>query len=230
MVIIEDVRYTPVGVCSYLPHEAMRYAFFYAHCLTHDELEQLLVKGWRKFGQMFFRMACPSCRKCIPIRVPVKVFQPTRSQRRVIRKNADARVEFKPLAFSQRIYEIYQNHSTRFQNEISDVKTFIDHFVIRSSPSFQSEYYHGQTLMAVGYLDHSSHALSSVYFIFDTQFSRLSPGTFSVLREIEHARDLGLDYYYLGYYNPDCQKIAYKNNFRPCEVMNWDTFEWHACP
>lgn len=230
MYIIKDIRYISVGACAYLPGEVCRHEVFSAHCLTHEELEQFLVKGWRKFGQMFFRHACQACRKCIPIRVPVKDFQPSRSQRRVIRKNADVRVEFKPLAFSQRIYEIYQDHCARLQNEISCVATFNDHLVIRSCPSFQSEYYHGQTLMAVGYLDHSTHALSSVYFIFDTRFSRLSPGTYSVLREIEHARDLGLDYYYLGYYNPDSPKIAYKNKFRPCEVMDWDTFEWHACP
>lgn len=226
MYIIEDIRYSSVGTCPYLPDEVCRHEVFSAHCLTHDELEQLLAKGWRKFGQLFFRNACPTCRKCIPIRMPVKDFQPTRSQRRVIRKNADVLAEFKPLTFTPRIYEIYKDHSTRFQNQSSDIPTFINHFVIRSCPSFQSEYYHGQTLMAVGFLDHSTHALSSVYLIFDTRFSHLSPGTYSVLREIEHARDLGLDYYYLGYYNPDCPKIAYKNHFRPCEVMDWDTLEW----
>src|SRR5262245_8109973 len=49
----------------------------------------LLRSGFRRFGMVVFRPACEGCAECVPIRVPVDRFQPSRSQRRVIRRNLD---------------------------------------------------------------------------------------------------------------------------------------------
>jgi arginyl-tRNA--protein-N-Asp/Glu arginylyltransferase len=65
-----------------------------------------------------------------------------------------------------------------------------------------------------------------VYFIYDTRFSHLGLGTFSILKEIEHARSLGLKYYCLGYYVRECQRMACKNNFKPRERYNWLQDKW----
>ncbi|MCP4253762.1 MAG: hypothetical protein GY775_10190 [Candidatus Scalindua sp.] len=51
------------------------------------------------------------------------------------------------------------------------------------------------------------------YFLYDTKVSHLGPGTFSIIKEIEHPRSLGLKYYCLGYYVQEYQRMAYKNNF-----------------
>jgi arginine-tRNA-protein transferase len=53
-----------------------------------------------------------------------------------------------------------------------------------------------------------------------------SPGIFSVIREIEFARDMGKEYYYLGYYVAECPRMRYKNTFRPTEKYSWDEKKW----
>ena len=82
--------------------------------------------------------------------------------------------------------------------------------------------------MTLGFLDRGEDCLSCVYFIYDTRFSHLGLGTFSILKEIEHTRSLGLKYYCLGYYVRECQRMAYKNNFKPREHYNWLQDKWEA--
>src|SRR5262249_48951186 len=78
--------------CSYL---ADRAASLEHRILLHvggAELEALLERGWRRFGPDYFRPACSRCSACVPTRVVVDDFKPTRSQRRARRKAADLRV------------------------------------------------------------------------------------------------------------------------------------------
>jgi len=226
MILLQDVKTSPLSPCHYLPGETWKFEYFFAKGLNQNELEWFLSRGWRKFGLYYFRPACPTCRKCVPLRVLVHDFTLTRSQKRLVRKNMGIRESFGPLNYSQRVYEIYRDHSGRFEKDISDPPEFISSFYTESCPSLQSEYHVGETLAAVGFLDHSSHGLSSVYFVFDTSFSRYSFGTYSIIREIDYAKELGLSYYYLGYYIAECSKMAYKYRFHPCEIYDWESGIW----
>lgn len=68
-------------------------------------------------------------------------------------------------------------------------------------------------LIAIAVLDVLDHAVSSVYFIYDPDYSHLGLGTVSALREICIAEIFQRKWYYLGYYIPDCDKMKYKAKF-----------------
>jgi len=91
----------------------------------------------------------------------------------------------------------------------------------------QSEYRIGGTLAALGFLNRSSHALSSVYFVYHNDFSRFSLGTYSALVESDYAAKLGLTYYYLGYCIRGNRSMSYKGRFRPRQVYDWEKGEWY---
>ncbi len=80
-------------------------------------------------------------------------------------------------------------------------------------------------LVGVGICDRSREALSSVYFYFDPDEAKRSLGTWSILKEIDLARSLGMNYYYLGYRVNGCAKMEYKSNYRPHQVL-LSTGEW----
>lgn len=214
--------------CPYLPGRVRRFSHFIAEALTHAEITHLLERGWRKFGPFFFRPACPGCRACVPIRIPVASFRPSRSQRRTRRRNADCTVRFGPLRFEERIMAIYADHSRERFGRTVTLQDLVYGFYNPSCPSLQAEYYLGENMIAVGFLDRGIDCLSSVYFIFDTAHARRGPGTFSVLREIDYCRDQGLDYYYLGYWIAGCGAMAYKARFAPHELLDRDSQRWIA--
>ena len=226
MKLIQQPSLSTETECSYIPGKKWRFEFFFAKDLSGPDLNGLLKTGWRKFGMYYFRPYCDGCGSCVPIRVRAAEFTPSKSQRRTVRKCAGVRAEFGPLSLRDEIFEIYRDHSeSRFGMKV-DEDDFIMSFYVESCPSIQSEYYIEDRLAAVGFLDVSDEALSSVYFIYRSEYSKLGLGTYSVIRETEYAGELGLRYYYLGYWVRECGRMRYKYGFRPHDLYRWDTGEW----
>ncbi len=226
MKLWQDVLLEPSVACPYLPGRLKQYEYFLATDLRAEELSRLLAEGWRKFGSYFFRPRCPACRQCIPLRVQVDEFSPSRSQRRILRRNAELDVRFGPLHLSAQAYNLYRLHSMQRFGQRAEIDDFVSAFYRPSCPTQQVDILEDGVQVGVGFLDQGSDALSSVYFCFDPDRHRLNLGTFSVLREMEHARELGLCWYYLGYYVPGCSRMDYKDRFLPRQHYDWDRRCW----
>jgi arginyl-tRNA--protein-N-Asp/Glu arginylyltransferase len=216
--------------CPYIIGQKAQYEMFHAYELSYEDLDSLLEKGYRKFGKFFFKPACPSCSKCVPIRIPVDKITPSKSQRRSIRKAENVEVTFSELTFTDEIFRIYCEHSQKFENKECSIDHFIQSFYERSGPALQSNYFLDKTLIAVGFIDHSSNAFSSVYFIYRNGYEKLSLGTVSVFMECNEALRRGLSYYYLGYYVSENHSMNYKNRFAPHELYDWENQRWYQPP
>lgn len=226
MVILQEPFISKKQECPYIKEAVCRYEYFFAMDLNSEEIDSLLEQGWRKFGIYYFRPNCPDCSACVPVRIDVSHFEPSKSQKKIIRKGQDITTFYGPLTFKQRIYDIYNDHSiNRFGHE-TDVEDFLSSFYTSSCPSMQSEYYLDDVMVAAGFLDRGVRSLSSVYFVFDTEYSKFRLGTLSIIREIEYAASLGLDYYYLGYWVRENRSMAYKNRFFPHEQYDWERGAW----
>lgn len=226
MLLLQEQQLSAHTACSYIDGLTWRFDYFFAMDLNQQELNSYLKQGWRKFGAYFFRPNCPHCNKCIPLRVLVNKFLPSKSQRRVLKNCKHLTIKLNPLQYNDVIFEIYKNHSlNKFKRE-SDKEEFISTFYTVSCPSLQSEYYFNDELIAVGFIDISNEAFSSVYFIYHTKYEKLSLGTYSIIKEIELAAALKLKYYYLGFYIEENSSMNYKNKFKPYEYYKWDENKW----
>jgi len=217
---------TPDEPCPYLAGRTMRLSCFYARDVAAGELDVLLSSGWRTFGATYFRPDCGPCRACVPLRIPVADYRPSKSQRRTIRRNRLAEVRIGPLRYDDGVYEVYRDHSEHKFGKVTDRRSFIEGFCESSCPSLLSEYRVNGELAAAGFLDRSTHGLSSVYFCYRRRFGRWGLGVFSVSAEIGYARAQGLAYYYLGYWIADNTSMCYKERHRPNQKMDWETGEW----
>ncbi|OHD12738.1 MAG: hypothetical protein A2Z96_06520 [Spirochaetes bacterium GWB1_48_6] len=93
-------------------------------------------------------------------------------------------------------------------------------------PAFMTTYRLEGKLIALGFLDESDQGLSSVYFIYGDSYQSRSLGTYSVLRECALVKEMGLAYYYLGYWVPGNSRMEYKHRFRPRELYKWNENLW----
>jgi len=181
----------------------------------------LLAENVRRSGRAVYRPVCDVCDACQSLRVFVDAFTPTRSMRRVIRRNVDLSVTIGEPDPTDVKYEIYQRYlSYQHDGAMEDDRVRFEALLYKSpADSFELLYKLGERIVGVSLVDVVPGGWSSLYFYFDPDYQRRSPGTFSILWEIEYCRSRGLPYYYLGYYVAGAKSMAYKARFAPCEIL-----------
>lgn len=194
--------------------------------VTPEEHEQMIVRGWRRFGMQYFRPRCAHCTECVSLRVPVDTFRPTKSQRRAWRKCGRLRVGVgEPRADEERVALFREWHvmreSTRgWKPTTMSLREYAVTFCTPNACAREMAYFDGARLVAIGLVDVTPRALSSIYFFYHPDVAALSLGVASVLFEIEWARRLHCAHVYLGYRVQDCPSTAYKAQYGPHQLLH----------
>lgn len=215
---------SPERPCPYLPDRAARSEAYWVDQLDGATYERMLARGFRRSGNIVYRPRCRACKECRQLRVPVARFAPTRSMRRIMRRNQDVVVtQGRPTADGPR-FEVYRRYLDA-QHDGSMARTFetFREFLYDSpTETVEFRYHLGDRLIGVSISDRVPDGLSSVYMFFEPEFSARSLGTFSILWEIEHCRKNEWAYYYLGFLVAGAKTMAYKARFRPFELLIGD--------
>jgi len=218
----DDLRHvTEERPCAYLPGLPARAQAYHVDCLDPATHESLMGLGFRRSGNVVYRARCRTCDKCQAIRVTVRRFAPTRSQRRVASRNLDVAVDISTPVATDEKYEMFRRYlDAQHDGTMSrDRDVFTDFLYTSPTRTLEFVYKVKDRLVAVGIVDQCPSGLSSVYVFFDPAEKNRSLGTLSVLREIECCREQGLPYYYLGLWVEGSKTMDYKARFRPNEIL-----------
>lgn len=200
---------------------------FYAYEVSREQMDVLLADAWRHFGVYFFRYNLglyeDEIRRVEPLRIRLKDFVPSKSQRRILRKNADLRYEIRPIEITDESQDLFERHKTRFT---SGQPFSIYDFLSREPatvPSDGSELavYLDDRLVAVSYFDEANIATSGIYACFDPDLSARGLGIFTMLKEIEYSIQTGREYYYPGFAYEGPSFYDYKKQFAALECFDW---------
>ncbi len=211
--------------CSYLPQRKARSQVATPNHLIDGQVYSDLVQiGFRRSGVFAYRPYCDGCRSCIPLRIPVKEFTPTRTQRRVWQRNSGLRAEVGRLRFEDEHYLLYQSYqSVRHAGGgmDQDSREQYAQFLLQSRVDSQLIEYRDNSgqLKMVSIVDRLADGISSVYTFYDPTEKQRSLGTYGILWQIEQCKSLELEHLYLGYWISESHKMQYKASFNPHETL-----------
>lgn len=216
---------TPSHSCSYLPNQRASTLFADPNLIIDQHAYTTLSDiGFRRSGEHLYRPHCESCNACIPMRVLAQENTLSKAQRRVSRQNSDLYSLLKPSQFSDEYYDLYARYII---SRHSDGDMFppnreqFNSFLLSrwSNTQFlEIRETHTQRLVSVAVTDRLTNGLSAIYTFFDPDEPKRSLGTFSVIQQLKLTKELGLRYLFIGYWIKSCNKMSYKNQFRPTEM------------
>ena len=214
--------------CPYLEGRAERKVVTDLSGQNSAELyERLSRAGFRRSHGLAYRPACPSCTSCVPVRINAARFEDTASFRRIRRLNSDlvtANISALATAEQYRLFTRYQ-HLRHGGGDMSSMSYDDYRALIEDTPvETRLIEYRESTgkLVAAMLADRLDDSLSAVYSFFDPDSNGRSAGSYMILWLVDHARELGLRYVYLGYWIEGSAKMSYKERFRPLERLGPD--------
>ncbi|MDO9581806.1 MAG: arginyltransferase [Desulfomicrobium sp.] len=216
--------------CPYLEGRMERKLFTALQGEHAQRLNDTLSKqGFRRSQNVLYRPSCSECSACLSARIRVADFQPSRTQRRIMRRASHLRRNATSPWATEDQFALFRRYldARHADGGMADMDIFEFAAMIEETPikSRVVEYTCPRTagedvaaLAAVCLTDVFDDGLSMVYSFYDPDLTDLSLGTHIILDHIAIAREAGLPYVYLGYWVPGSRKMGYKAGFSALEI------------
>jgi arginine-tRNA-protein transferase len=229
---------TAPSPCPYLPGRRERKVFTGLDGADATQLHDALTQaGFRRSQNIAYRPSCDGCASCVSARVVVDDFTFNKRWRKAIAKNADLTRALRPAEATEEQFWLLRRylksrHSDGGMAEMgmgeyaamveeTAVRTHIVEYRYSAGPS------KGE-LAAAALVDVLGDGLSLVYSYFDPDAPKRGLGIYTILDHIQQARAAGFPFVYLGYWIPGSEKMAYKGEFQPLELLlggQWRRYE-----
>ncbi|MFT5836253.1 MAG: arginyl-tRNA--protein-N-Asp/Glu arginylyltransferase [Sulfurimonas sp.] len=208
--------------CSYLSDAKQTTHYKVIDDCDIEQCQELIERGYRRFGKMYFRPVCSHCNECKSIKIDVKNFKFSKSHRRVMKKATFIKSYIQtPTMTKAHIdlfekYHQYMKEKKDWEHSKTNPQNYYSSFVNgHNGFGYEVLYYLDDKLIGVDLIDILEDGISSIYFYYDPDYMKYSLGKLSLLFQIEFAKTKNKDWIYLGYYVKDCSSLSYKANYKP---------------
>ena len=216
--IFKDISFNPNVIEQYVQMQPLDPAIFDRFC----------EDGWCYWSDLLFRRNWWEWRgnpcRVILLRIRLKDFEFSKSQRKCLRKNIDLVVQSRPLRICREHIVLFHAHAERFRhNRPQMIEGFFSQWShVMPCNGFEFDVFtKDKQHIASSFFHVGEKCMSGNYGIFDSEFQHRSLGTFTMLMEIMYAKQMGLEYYYPGFVYDIPSEFDYKLNFNNLEYFDW---------
>ena len=208
--------------CSYLQGKKQTTHYKIIDSCNTAYCQELIERGFRRFGKMYFRPICTDCNECQSIKIDVENFKFSKSQRRVLKKASHFKSYIQTPSLSQEHinlfekYHAFMKEKKGWEHEQTTIEHYYGSFVSgHENYGYEVLYYDDDKLIGVDLIDILPDGISSIYFYYDPDYLSYSLGKLSLLLQIKFAIETKKRWIYLGYYVEDCDSLSYKSDYKP---------------
>jgi len=212
--------------CPYFDNKTSDTRYHYIQKCDVNTYTNMLERGWRRFGRVYFVPECTSCDDCKTIRIDIKNFAYSKSQKRILNKNKDLEVYVQKPSMSIDHINLFNKYHKHMQDKKNWKENVIDPSEYKSAyidgaGEFGQEilYFLDDKLIAVALCDMTADVMSSVYCYYDHDYENRSLGKYSILAQISMAKQANVPHLFLGYWIKDHFSMGYKENYMPFDVL-----------
>lgn len=210
--------------CSYLKDEVATTLFIDPETVIDKKTYSALSDvGFRRSGKHLYRPHCQYCTACVSTRILVEDFCPKRRHRRIWRKNQDLTVTTRSEIRDHEYYQLYEQYISLRHNDGDMFPTTREQYDSFLTNEWNVTRYHVFSLddhpVAIAVTDELNEGLSAIYTFFNPELASRSLGSYAILWQINEAKARGLRYLYLGYWIKECEKMRYKIDYRPTQLL-----------
>lgn len=219
---------TDPAPCPYIDGQMERKLFTHLTGSKAGQINNTLTHaGFRRSQTVAYRPACDTCAACSSVRVRVGEFTASRNLKRIFKRNDDLTRAICPPSATREQYDLFVRYlDTRHPDGGMSGMTPLDFMAMIEETTVDTHIVEyrlpDNRLVACVLADKMADGLSLVYSFFDTSLSERSLGTLIILDQIERARLNNKQHLYLGYFIHNCEKMSYKQRFKPLDVLRLD--------
>ena len=205
--------------------------------LSPDSLDEHLARGWYRMGASIFTTHFLFFNRrpfsAIWIRVDLQNFRFSKSQRKLLRRNAQFfETDARPRVIDGEREELYERYMQDFDGRLSpsisdSLEDYGESSVFSTYETTVRERVSGK-LVAVSYFDLGNTSAASILGVYDPELKSFSLGYYTMLLEVQYCLDNGLRYYYPGYVVPGYDRFDYKLRIGPSQYFDIQTESWPA--
>jgi arginine-tRNA-protein transferase len=187
--------------------------------LTGQELDAYLERGWFRMGQTIFttNFAHAQDRMLSTIWLRVKLFEYERDAAHIKlhKRNARFTTSIKPAELTEEKEILYARYRESLPFTVSES---LQHLLFGKGDeasiytTYEVTLYDQDKLIACGFFDLGGESSQGIVSFYDPEYKKFSPGKYLIYSKIQFCKELGLKYFYPGYFVPGNPYFDYKLN------------------
>ncbi|MFK5937162.1 MAG: arginyltransferase [Sulfurimonas sp.] len=224
--------------CSYIKGNTQSTHYKMVENCSAQDCQDLIERGFRRFGKMYFRPICNDCQECQSIKIDAQNFTFTKSAKRVLKKATHIKSYLQKPTLTQEHLNLFKKYHLHMKDkkEWDYHETTPEHYYqsfVSGHANFGHEvlYFDENKLIGVDLIDILEDGISSIYFYYDPDYSAYSLGKLSLYKQIQYALKARKKWIYLGYYVEECPSLSYKADYKPYVTLQgrpseYEEFIW----
>ena len=181
-----------------------------------SKLDDYLNQGWFRTGQTIFTCTFLHLNneiyRAFWLRVVLDEFKNDKAYNKLLKLNSKFDIRIQQATITREKEALYTIYKKGIAFDPADsLQTLLNHdTIINIYNTLEIELYDGNKLIGVGFFDLGNTSAAGINCFYNPEYKKYSIGKYLIYQKIQYCKNIGMQFFYLGYFGPGCKPFDYK--------------------